>query len=341
MTELARLPRRTEAWGENHWQTLLHHTAQAYLAPGYDPANPVSAQSLAQEAGITVTPGEALIKTERYSLAAALSRIITDQLVSGSSDETRFQAGVLVADEEVIHGIPAREEPFNLMEKIMQKSVKRTSYAMLDDPATRVRHFTTRYDQKTMIAAAHGEPRLNSALILQGGTAAAELKFYARTVARAYQETPATRELDEAARIAGAHQMLPILTGRAAIHIKDTDDQRRWINVERAHPHIRPLTGTPEALAEAAQAHQEVGEPFALPPLTMEDENGPLFAVARKVSEHVSPLLRCPAHQRLGGMERALQRQLHAGINLAGERGLFDPTFAVPPPLPKVIWPSK
>jgi hypothetical protein len=227
------------------------------------------------------------------------------------------------------------------MERVVYRSVIRTAYPARDDPALLLGHFTRRYDQQTMLAAAPGELRRNSALILQGGTAAEELKAYTRTVARAYQETPGTQGLDEAARIAGAHQMLPILTRRASIHIKDTDKQRRWINVERAHPHIRALRGTTAELAAAAQAHRETGEAFELPPLTMLDGDERLFAVARKVADYLTPLLRCPAHQRLGGMESALQRHLHAGVNLAGDRGLFDPSFVVPPPLPKVSGPSK
>jgi hypothetical protein len=193
------------------------------------------------------------------------------------------------------------------------------------DRTSHVTYFLQRFN-RISVATDHA----TAGLIVVGGTMPTELKYYTRATARAFHETKATQKFTEAQRVAGAHQMLSVLTSRAAQHLDTVVDGRPWWYAERMHPHIEPLHMTPAEMTRAAR----IGDLAAMQLVGPDAER--LFPVIECAGTLMAPLIRCPAHQRLFGTESALQLQLHAGINLTADEGLYHPTFVVPsqPALP-------
>jgi hypothetical protein len=212
------------------------------------------------------------------------------------------------------------EDPFETLESVVRLGHYQTAEAAECDLATHVGYLLRRFAQISF-----DPDHVTAGFIRTGGTMPFELKYYARATARAFGETPLTRRFGQARRIAIAHQLLPLLTSRAAQHLDQSLEGRSWRCVEHMHPHIETLAATGSESAPAAgrtELYRLLGP-----------DGETLFPLVGRLADAMAPLIRCPAHQRLFGAESALQLQLHAGINYAGDNGLYHPSLAVPAPL--------
>ncbi|HEX7962960.1 MAG TPA: hypothetical protein VF466_00055 [Candidatus Saccharimonadales bacterium] len=300
-------------WKDPEWRSLVRATAEAFLAPDFEPRQRVSARAVARRSGLRVPSSPALEKVDRYALAAAAIRRITDRFIEGAGDDARIRPEYL-STEYVFD----RDDPFEQTASMVQTGFYNCTRQTERDKASHVGYFLRRYSMLGL-----EDQHATAGLIRTGGTLHLELMYYSRATARAFQGTPLTQGHSEAQRVAGAHQMLPIVLGRASQHINTVLDGRSWPAVERMHPHLEVLS---TRQAEAAQAAGEAAILRMLGP-----DGADLFPVVRVVSDQLSPLLKCPAHQRLFDTDSALQTQLHAGINLAADRGNFSPELVVPP----------
>jgi hypothetical protein len=292
-------------------------TAEAYLAPDFEPRMRLSAARIARRQDVKVERGVAMTKAERYALAAAAIYRITERLIIGTGTEARYRPEVIAGA-----GATYADDPFDGPSMTARSTFYQGARAARRDKATHVGYFLRRFNHL-------GEQYDHSTagLVMVGGTMPIELKYYTRSTARAFQETWSTRRFTTAQRVAGAHQMLPILTSRASQHLDTLMDGRTWREVEQSHPHIEPLTMTDREMRQKAR----LGELAVMAMVGPDDER--LFPIMKRIDALMGPLIRCPAHQRLYGTESALQLQLHAGVNLAADAGLYDPKLVLPLPL--------
>jgi hypothetical protein len=299
-------------------------TAEAYLEPDFEPRMRLSAARIARRQGIKVERGVAMTKAERYALAAAAIYRITERLITGTGTEARYRPEVIIQARAM-----SADDPFDGPSMTARGTFYQGAQAARRDKTSHVGYFLRRFNRL-------GERYDGSTagLIMVGGTMPIELEYYTRSTARAFQETRSTRRFTEAQRVAGTHQMLPILTSRASRHLDTLMEGRSWWEVEHLHPHIEPLAMTDREMEQKAR----LGELAFMTMIGPDDER--LFPVMERVHGLMGPLIRCPAHQRLYGTESALQLQLHAGVNLAADDGLYNPKLVLPSP-PSMPSPSK
>lgn len=300
-------------WRDPEWRSLVRATAEAFLAPDFEPRQRVSAQAVARRSGLRVPFSHALEKADRYALVAAAIHRITDRLVENDGNSARIRPEYL--STEHVFGC---DDPFEQTASMVRTAFRDCGRQTERDKTSHVGYFLRRYSVLGL-----EDQHATAGLIRSGGTLPIELMYYSRATARAFQETPITQDYTEVQRVAGAHQMLPIVLGRASQHIDTVLDGRSWAAAERMHPHLEVLS------ARQAEAAHAAGEAAILRMLGPDGVD--LFPVVRTVNNQLSPLLKCPAHQRLFDTDSALQTQLHAGINLAADRGNFSPELVVPP----------
>jgi hypothetical protein len=314
MAKTVKRQRSSSEWKDSEWRALVQATTEAYLAPDFEPRMRLSAARLARRQNIRIERGVASLKAERYALAAAAIYRITEQLITGRGAEAHYRPEVIYQGKTF-----ASDDPFEQLSTVARYTFYEGARAVRRDTSTHLDYFLRRFNH---LGERHDHA--TSGFIAVGGTMPIELKHYTRATARAFQETRATRRLTGTQRTAGAHQMLPVLTHRAAQHIDGFIEGRGWAEVERSHPHIEPLNMTDREMQQKAR----LGELAVMTIVGPDDE--PLFPVMRATAGFLGPLIRCPAHQRLYGTESALQLQLHAGVNLAANAGLYNPQLVIP-----------
>jgi hypothetical protein len=314
-------------WNEAQLRTLVCDTTEAYLAPDFEPRQRISAKVVANRQGHEPPTGPTLIKVERYALAAAAIRKVTGRWVEGTGVQARIRPEWIPKEPPY-----ALDDPFDNMTGMLRKSYSLAAKKVEKDPRTRVAYFLGRYNRLSI-----EHDHATAGLIRIGGTMPVELKYYTRTTARAFAETPLTQNFSEARRLSVAHQMLSLLTARASQHLDSVVEGPFWYDVEAVHPHIEEIVPTHTKPTELdASAAGEAALFRMLGP-----DGAQLFPLAMELWEGIYvPLLKCPAHQRPWGTESALQTQSHAGINYAGDQGLYHPSLVVPGP-PSMHVPSR
>jgi hypothetical protein len=299
----------TENWGDAQWRWLVRRTAEAYLHPDFKPGSRVNARRVAAEHGISAVKSAGLDKAERYALAAAAIHRITSRLIVGEGGKARYRYQYVDQAASRASGI---ENPLLALPILAGGAFIAAAQEAEADRGTNVRYFLRRYNHRS--DEAH---HATAGLIRSGGTLPSELESYVTVSARSLQESRATRRYSEKRRVAAAHFMLPLSTGRASQHLGQVVDGQSWSEVERMRPQTTKLN--PAELGHTAMVRMLGPDGEDLFPL-----------VGYIAADFEGPRLKCPAHQRIFGTDSALQQQLHAGINMAGDFGIYSPNFELP-----------
>lgn len=146
-------------------------------------------------------------------------------------------------------------------------------------------YFEARSDDDSVVTEA--------SFILFGGDGPGQTTSLISVALAAFGRDPDNARRSQDERIAITHELVPVLTGRASVDIET------FMN-------IRPL------IEDIGQAH-----------LVRRGHSHSLDGIDRRQGGSGLLTLKCPAHQRIGHGDSALQRQIHAGINMAGDWGFF------------------
>ena len=281
----------------------------------YDPRDDVTAATIARAQGRLLPPSSALVRVERFALAGAVIYKTTKNWTTGSGRGAQI-------DPKWLHGKPpAGDNPFDVLSSTLRGSYYEASQATEKSRRTHVAHFLGQYTDLGLESMAVTEN-----FIRIGGGMPLEIAHYTQTSARVLSETELTRPFDEARRVAVAHQLSPLITRRASLHLAHFTVAGGWERIEQAEPYISEMQPTRTKPGETTTPPDEIIYEL------LGAGGVELLPVALRIWEQAAmPLLKCPAHQRIHGSESALQTQIHAGINLAGQRGLYDPQLTVPP----------
>jgi hypothetical protein len=309
---------------DNAWRKLLAATVDAYLSPAYDPEKGVNSLKIAQSLGIAAVAGPSLDKLNVFAPAAAAIHLQTRNWVEGAGNAAEVSPLWLPGESIVFN----KKDLFGSATAVLRDSYHKAAVTLESAGNTHVGHFLDTFDYYAQTGV-----HANSHTIRKGGTLAFELAHFSRVTARALSNSELTRGYDEAQRVNAAHQLLGVFNSRASQDLESTTlATMSWPYAEREGTSI----GTVEAARRPADprkaelaAAKAAGRATLLELLGADGKD--LFPAALELVGAYTPILKCPAHQRIQGSETALQTQLHAGVNFLAEKGLFHPDFPVPP----------
>jgi hypothetical protein len=283
---------------EHGARELVRDTARLYLSPEFNTTELPDVAAMTADRGIVADPTD-ISKLRRYSLVSAGIHLLMYEAVEGSGVAACFRD-----DSREDYGRYPRARFEGFLERNMRNAGKR----LRADENSRYSYFVGQYEALSIGASEAEEP--NAAFIDKGGSLASEgVGFVGLTTSLISADRKAKR-LEVPVRIAIAHQLIPVVTGRASKHVSRFPLLPNW----------------GMALDDAVLRQQRNGR-YAL----RSKGGGQLFTLSRRLTLRIlreGPLIKCPAHQLLFGDETALEDGMHAVVNLAGDAGFYEQSRA-------------